>query len=187
MNNVKDSTSQRRRPPPRLQQKQPQPSEDRFGYSKRFTSFFFTNFPDDWSSKSTFLKESITHETMAELKTVWIGSFKLIVDLTRDRSRIGKVRKPLTGKVTGKSAINVVDISRWQGNLATERRKTFAEVVRMKIPANDEPPQPAPICKELDFGAEQIVMDWPKGALVARVHDVDIIPSLQQRLRQDGF
>ncbi|GAB4835928.1 hypothetical protein Ancab_000847 [Ancistrocladus abbreviatus] len=57
----------------------------------------------------------------------------------------------------------------------------------MKNPASKEPPQPAPVCKELELGAAQIVMDWPIGALVARVHEVDIIPSFQQRLRQEGF
>ncbi|GAB4854506.1 hypothetical protein Ancab_023088 [Ancistrocladus abbreviatus] len=57
----------------------------------------------------------------------------------------------------------------------------------MKIPACDGPPLPTPGCKELVVGAEQNVMGWPRGAFVAQVHDVDIIPSLQQRMRQEGF
>ncbi|GAB4846790.1 hypothetical protein Ancab_025798 [Ancistrocladus abbreviatus] len=40
--------------------------------------------------------------------------------------------------------------------------------------------------KELEASANQIAMDSFKGASVARVHDVTLIPSLQQRLRHAG-
>ncbi|GAB4842090.1 hypothetical protein Ancab_012050 [Ancistrocladus abbreviatus] len=47
--------------------------------------------------------------------------------------------------------------------------------------------QPPLGIKEMEFRAEQAVMEWLKGSFVARVHDMDVIPSLRQRLRHDGL
>ncbi|GAB4851563.1 hypothetical protein Ancab_030965 [Ancistrocladus abbreviatus] len=54
------------------------------------------------------------------------------------------------------------------------QQKTYAEAVQHKHTT-----------KEMEFRAEQVNMEWLKGSVVARVHDVELIPFLQMRMKEN--
>ncbi|GAB4852803.1 hypothetical protein Ancab_017007 [Ancistrocladus abbreviatus] len=67
------------------------------------------------------------------------------------------------------------------------QRKTFAEVVRQEHITSGELKHLTSFHEGMEFRVEQIVMEWLKGSFVASVHDVEVIPHLQQKLLQEGF
>ncbi|GAB4837692.1 hypothetical protein Ancab_002544 [Ancistrocladus abbreviatus] len=85
---------------------------------------------------------------LGELKTIWIGSFKLIVDSARNKNRQGKQRNSPTSN----------DVKM----LATTG------------PARSTVPEKAPVQRHQKTFAEVANMEWLKGSLVIRVHDVEV-------------
>ncbi|GAB4855719.1 hypothetical protein Ancab_024363 [Ancistrocladus abbreviatus] len=71
--------------------------------------------------------------------------------------------------------------------LVKGQRMSFVDVVRQKFTIQVELHPLVADVKRLEFNMEQLGMDWLKGSFVGRVHDVEVIPILQQRLRDAGF
>ncbi|GAB4853264.1 hypothetical protein Ancab_017450, partial [Ancistrocladus abbreviatus] len=70
---------------------------------------------------------------LAELKIIWVGSFKLRVDSAQDRDRQGRRGNSMIGIEEGKSVARVLDENTWpRRNMARRKRKTFADVVRQE-------------------------------------------------------
>ncbi|GAB4859324.1 hypothetical protein Ancab_010786 [Ancistrocladus abbreviatus] len=67
---------------------------------------------------------------LVELKSIWIGSFKLIVDLARDRVQLGERNHLPDGKEEGKVANRGLASNEGLDRLPLSgQRKSFAKVV----------------------------------------------------------
>ncbi|GAB4838001.1 hypothetical protein Ancab_027528 [Ancistrocladus abbreviatus] len=76
---------------------------------------------------------------------------------------------------------------RASNTLDREQRMLYADVVRKEFIIQGELHHSVEDVKKLEFSVEKPGMEWLTGSFVGRVHNVDVISFLKQRLRDAGL
>ncbi|GAB4858144.1 hypothetical protein Ancab_009444 [Ancistrocladus abbreviatus] len=146
---------------------------------------------DTWGNKFGFVRfvqVTNSQQLLVELKTVWVGSFKLKIERAHVRGGQWKPCNLLTREHQKKIVTDVSDSGLGLGkNMDQEQRRTYAEAVRQEMRTGKELIQLASDHKTLELNVEQADMEWLNGAYMGRARDIEAIPLLQQKLRRDRF
>ncbi|GAB4836008.1 hypothetical protein Ancab_000926 [Ancistrocladus abbreviatus] len=107
-----------------------------------------------------FIQVSNSNKLLAALKTIWVGSFKLVVESAWDRGR-QRGQSTLVHVLKNREQVtNNIDKRLWSSRIPDRgQRKTFAKVVRQEHITSGELKQLTPFHEGMEFKVEQTAME----------------------------